>query len=213
MMRISATAILAAVLLAVSANASAQSTTFLSNLSNTTDGGYGGTPDSADHIQTGNAQLVIGEIQVLWESVGATPGINQVLIYEDNGGFPGTTTVGTPFTNASVTTTGVVSYSGQATLQPNTVYWVVVDITDDSEVAYTFDATFTAAPETDGAVLLDRSAYGDNQAGSWSDDPANLQFALLGNAGAVVGVPTLTSWGLVILVLAMISFVGIRRFH
>jgi hypothetical protein len=122
-----------------------------------------------------------------------------VGIYADNAGFPGTTRVGSFFTNASPTTQGVMTYAGSATLAANTTYWMVVDITDSSEVAYTGDNTFFADPSTGGAVMVTGSAFGDNVAGTWSSDPANLVYALGDGVGAP-SVPTLSDWGLLLLV-------------
>ena len=73
---------------------SAQSVTLLSNLGNPTDGVYGGDPDSADQFQTGSEALAVTAINVLWEQPETTPGVNRVLIYTDDGGFPSATESG-----------------------------------------------------------------------------------------------------------------------
>ena len=159
---------------------SAQGASLLSNLGNTTDGDYGGAPDSADHFQTGSEALNVTAINILWETLTGAPGVNQVLIYRDVGGFPGTTTVGTPFTNPAVTTAGLMEYTGKAQLAPNTVYWMLVDISDASDVAFTGDDSFVANPSTGGAEMLPGSVYGDDQKGTWEDDTANLKYEIVG---------------------------------
>jgi len=70
-----------------------------------------------------------------------TPGVNWVLIYPDVGGFPGATTVGTPFTNPDVTIAGLMQYTGTAPLAPGSVYWMVVDLSDESQVAFSMNLT------------------------------------------------------------------------
>lgn len=159
---------------------SAQSATLLSNLANPTDGDYGGSPDSADHFQTGSEALAVTAINVLWELPSGIPGVSRVLIYTDDGGFPSATTVGTPFTNPDVTTAGVMQYTGTAQLAPGTVYWMVVDISDSSAVAYTGDDSFVANPSTGGAQMLPRSANGDRELVTWDDDQVNLQYEIVG---------------------------------
>ena len=205
------TVFLASVMLTFSL--SAQSATLLSNLANTTGGDYGGTPDSADHFQTGTEALAVTSINVLWESADAEPAVNRVLIYTDVGGFPSSTTVGTPFTNPAVTATGVMQYNGTAELAPDTVYWMVVDQNDDSEVAFTFDHSFFSDPITGGAEMLERSAYGDNELVDWNDDPADLQYEVVGEAGflEITPVPSLTGWGLAVLMLLIMAVVYRRR--
>lgn len=196
---------------------SAQSATLLSNMANATGGDYGGTPDSADHFQTGTEPLTVTSVNVLWESVDAVPAVNRVLIYTDAGGFPSSTTVGTPFTNAAPTTTGVIQYAGTAELAAGTVYWMVVDQNDQSEVAYTNDHSFVSDPVTGGAQMLDRSAYGDNETVTWNDDPADLKYEIIGDAGVGMNggestpVPSLTTWGVVILLLLIMAVVYRRR--
>ena len=185
---------------------SAQAATLLSNTANPTDGGYGGGPDSADHFTTGTVPLTVTSIRVLWESLGGVPGVNQVGIYTDAAGAPSGTLVGSFFTNPAATTTGIVEYTGNVALAANTTYWMVVDITDDSEVAYTFTDTFVADPSTGGAQILDRSAWGDNVAVTWNDDPANLQYQIIGVAGAAAPVPTLSTWSLLMLAAGLVAF-------
>lgn len=67
---------------------SAQSVTLLSNLGNTTDGGYGGNPDLADNFITGSETLRVAAVNVLWETVGTPPAVNEVIIYTDDRGWP-----------------------------------------------------------------------------------------------------------------------------
>lgn len=174
-----------------------QAAPLLSNLTNPTDGGYGGTPDSAQPFTTGTAALTVTSIDVAWD-LGAG-GVNQVGIYTDNAGIPSTTQVGGFFTNPNPTAAGIMNYAGNVTLAANTTYWIVVDITDGSDVAYTFTTTYVAAPATGGAAYPVGSAFGDNVAGTWTADPANLKLALNGP----LSIPTLNEWGLIILSLLM----------
>lgn len=195
--------------LVFSLSLSAQAVTLLSNTANPTDGSFVGTPDSADHFTTGTEPLTVTSVRVLWESLGGIPGVNQVGIYTDAAGAPSGTLVGSFFTNPAVTTTGIVEYTGNVALAANTTYWMVVDITDGSDVAYTFTDTFVADPSTGGAQILDRSAFGDNVAVSWNDDPANLQFEIVGVAGTTVpatAIPTLSVWSLLLLAAALVAF-------
>ena len=190
--------------------------TLLSNLTNTTNGDYGGMPDSAQSFVTGSVPMNVTSIIVLWQTPSDTPGVNQVGIYTDNGGVPSTTQVGGFFTNPNVTTTGQMTYTGTATLVANTTYWVVVDITDGSQVAYTFDLTYAADPSTGGASIAASSAYGDNLAGTWNNDNANLQIAITNGSAAATAVPSLGAWGVLILsgllMLALLSPQASRAF-
>ena len=179
----------------------------ITNLANPTNGGYGGGPDSSDNFTTGTTGLTITSVSVAWET--GNGGVNRVGIYTDNAGQPSTTLVGGFFTNPNPTTSGVTMvYNGSATLAANTTYWMVVDIGDVSDVAYTLTNTFTASPVTAGATMPPGSAWGDNTVlGSWNADPAQLKFALSGVAGAPAGAalpaPTLQEWALIVLALLM----------
>ncbi len=156
----------------------------ISNLGSVTDGDYGGAPDSADQVRTGAVSMNVTAVRVVWAGLGSTPGVNRVGFYTDNGGIPSTTQVGTFFTNPAVTTVGTITYTGSATLLPNTTYWMVVDIIDDSEVAYTFTNSVVVDPSTQGATMPPLSAYGDNVTGSWDGtDTADLKFEVIGTAG------------------------------
>ena len=169
-------------LVAVFSTLPAQATTpLLSNLANSRDGDYGGDPDSANPFTTGSEVMNLATIDVDWYTLGAVPGVNRVAIYTDHGGQPSTTQVGTFFTNPNPTSTGVMTYTGYATLAPGTTYWMVVDITDDSLVAYN-DTThdFVADAITGGAAIPAGSAFGNNVSGTWEADSASLLFALNG---------------------------------
>jgi hypothetical protein len=188
----------------------AQAQVLLSNTANPTDGDYGGGPDSSDHITTGNVPLSVSRIDIVWETLGATPGPNRVGIFTEAGGFASTTQVGSWFTNPSATTTGVMSYVGGAELAANTTYWVVIDINDSSQVAYTRTDTFVSDPSTQGAVILDRSAWGNWETATWNGDSANLKFALVGAARAAV--PTLGLAGTIMMITVLLLVgVGILR--
>lgn len=150
------------------------SASLLSNFNSTVDGDYSGTPDAANPISTGTSPLVIGSISVNWQLPGPAPGINAVGIYEDDAGFPSNVLVGSLFTNPNPTEAGKMRYKGNAELSANTIYWVVIDINDDSEPAYTFTNIVTADISTGGADIPDGSAYGDDSIGEWFDDPASL---------------------------------------
>ncbi len=191
---------------------SAQGATLLSNMSNTTVRGYGGGPDSADHFQTGSEAFTVTGVNVLWDS--ADQDVNQVLIYTDAGGLPSSTTVGTPFTNAAATTVGVMTYVGTAELVPGTVYWMVVDQTGESQVAFTRDNSFVSAPSTGGAQMLAGSAWGNNETSAWNDDSADLKFELVGDSHgreAVTSIPSLNTWGMAVLLLLLMLTVVYRR--
>ena len=97
-------------------------------------------------------------------------------------------------------------YTGSASLAPNTTYWMVVDIGDNSEVAYTFTAAFVASPSTGGAAIPSGSAFGNNLTGIWTNDPASLKFSLNGVAGAstLAAVPTLGEWGMFLLIVLLV---------
>lgn len=203
----------------VSFGAFAQSVTLLSSTANTTDGPFGGTPDSADHFTTGSVGLTLTSIGVLWVDAGSA-GVNQVGIYTESGGFPSETLVGSFFTNTNPTATGLMTYTGSATLQANTTYWVVLDITDNADVAFTNDSGFFADPVTQGASILDNSAFGDNMGMPifWISEPQTLQFELTGTADAVasgagssVAVPTLPFYGLVLTALGLLLIVNRRQ--
>lgn len=204
-------AVICAAFLLLATSAEAQ---LLSNLGSPTNGGFGGSPDSADDFVTGTVPLTINRIDVEW--AGANGGVNQVGIYTDNGGVPSTTQVGTFFTNANPTVVGTMAYVGSAVLAANTTYWMVVDIVDSSEVAYTFTNTVASDPATGGATIPNgASAYGDNITGAWTNDPANLKFALFGLGGAAPlvaqAVPTLHEWSLVLMaVLMALTALGFR---
>jgi len=188
-----------------------QAQALLSNLANPTDGPYGGGPDSANPFTTGSQPLDITSITVEWAA--SSGGVSRVGIYTNNAGVPSTTQVGGFFTNPNPTVVGNMVYTGSASLAANTTYWMVVDQVDDSEVAYTFTATFVAAPSTGGAVIPAGSAWGDNVAGTWNDDPASLKFSLNGGTGAAAAIPTLNEWGMLILIalLAVGAWGALRR--
>ena len=139
-------------------------------------------------------------------------------IYTESGGFPSGTLVGSFFTNPNPTATGRVTYTGSATLQANTTYWVVLDITDLANVASTNDSGFFADPVTQGASILDNSAFGNNMTMFWVSRPQTLQFELTGTAdagasgaGSSVPVPTLPFYGLVLTALGMLLIVNRRQ--
>ena len=185
-----------------------QAATLLANLGNPTDGGYGGGPDSAQSFTTGARDMHVTSISVAWENVGG--GVNQVGIYTDNAGAPSTTLVGSFFTNPSPTVVGTMVYSGDVTLAAGTTYWIVVDITDGSEVAYTFTTSYMSNPATGGASFpAGNSAWGDNLTGAWNPDPANLKLALSGPAP----IPTLDQWGMIVLslLLGLGAWAALRR--
>ena len=191
--------------------ASVHAAPLLTNLANPTDGGYGGGPDSAQSFTTGTQPMVVTSINVAWESVGG--GVNRVGFYTDNAGFPSTTQVGAFFTNPNPTVVGTMNYVGDVTLAAGTTYWIVVDITDGSQVAYTFTTTFSADPSTGGASYpAGGSAWGDNITGVWNADPANLKLALI---GAAAPIPTLDQWGMIVLslLLGLGAWATLRRQH
>jgi hypothetical protein len=150
------------------------SASLLSNFDSLVDGDYGGAPDAANPFSTGTSPLIIGSISVNWELPGASPSINAVAIYEDDAGFPGDVQVGTMFTNPNPTTAGKMRYIGNAQLNANTNYWVVIDINDGSEPAFTFTNVVTSDISTGGADIPAGSAFGDDSTGDWFDDPASL---------------------------------------
>lgn len=198
---------LLAVLL-IGLNGSAQAATLLSDIADPSDGRYAGTPDAADHFTTGTEPLTVTSIRILWYSLGTAPGVDQIGIYADAGGFPSDTLVGSFFTNPAPTTIGFMEYTGNVVLAANTIYWMVVDISDRSEVAFTSSGTFVADPSTGGAQMLDRSAHGNNLTAIWGDDPANLQYEIVGTAGvaAPTSVPTLSTWSLLLLATSLVAF-------
>lgn len=189
---------------------SAQCATLLSNMSNATDGDYGGGPDAADHFQTGTQALSVTSVNVLWQTVDAEPAVNRVLIYTDAGGFPSSTIVGT-FTNAAPTTAGVMQYHGSAQLAPNTIYWMVVDTYDNSEVAFTRDHSFFSNPATGGAQMLERSAWGNDETVTWNDDSADLKYEIVAPAAQTSPIPSMTAWGTGVLLMLIVATVYRRR--
>lgn len=171
---------------------SASAALLLSNLGSSHDGDYGGEPDSADNFITGNTDLLITSIDVFWDlGLGGTS--NRVGIFADNGGQPGAVQIGTWFTNpTAITDDTLISYTGTAALAANTTYWMAVDILDDSQIGFTFNQLVFSDVSTLGADIIGPSpgsAFGDIQAGIWNIDPANLLYALNGEAGGVVPVP------------------------
>ena len=177
-------------------------------MANSTDNNFGGTPDVADHFTTGSLPMSITSVDVIWTQLGA-PAVNRIGIYTDNAGLPSTTLVGSFFTNPNLTSLGAMTYKGNVTLAANTTYWVVVDISDNSFfLASTNSTSFVADPSTGGAVILPQATYGDNLSGSWNAliNP-KLKFAL--NA-TPVSVPTLSQWGVALLILMIAGF-GVMR--
>ncbi len=152
----------------------ANSGSLLSNFNSTVDGGYGGAPDAGNPISTGTTPLEIGSISVRWEFVTGTPGFNAVGIYEDDSGVPSNVPVGSLFTNPDPTSVGKMRYVGNAVLSPNTQYWVVLDINDGSNPAFTFTNVVTTDVSTGGATIPDRSVFGSISTNEWNDDPASL---------------------------------------
>src|SRR5437868_1061170 len=123
----------------------AQGQALLTDMANAVGGSYGGSPDSASPFTTGAAPLTITRVDVAWET--GAGGVNQVGIYTDAAGFPSTTRVGSFFTNPGATTAlTTMSYTGSATLAPGTKYWMVVDITDGSDVSWTPSNASVASP-------------------------------------------------------------------
>jgi len=191
--------------------ASVHAAPLLTNLANPTDGSYGGGPDSAQSFTTGTQPMNVTSINVEWASAGG--GVNRVGFYTDNAGAPSTTQVGAFFTNPNPTVVGTMNYVGDVTLAAGTTYWIVVDITDGSGVAYTFTTTFSADPSTGGATYpAGGSAWGDNITGVWNADPANLKMALIGPAAPI---PTLGQWGMIILslLIGLGAWAALRRQH
>jgi len=168
----------------------AQAIPLVSNLASTHDGDFGGSPDSADDFMTGSVALNITSIDIFWDLANGGTN-NQVGIFADNGGIPGITQVGGWFTNpTAITANTLISYVGDVTLAANTVYWMVVDILDASQVGFTFNQVVFSDASTQGATINGPnpgSAFGDAQAGNWTNDRANLLYAL--NGVAVVPEP------------------------
>jgi hypothetical protein len=181
--------ILILLLAGVFGTTSGQAATLLSNMGIVTEGGYGGSPDSAQHFTTGSQAMNVTSIDLSWQWLEASPGVYRVGIYTDHAGKPSTRLVGSFFTNPNPTSLGTMTYSGNVILAANTTYWTVVDISDYSEVAYTFDYNFVVDSSTEGAVILPRSANGNNVAGTWKSDRANLKFALKGSSVAPTPTP------------------------
>jgi len=198
---------LVALILAVAlVTPSAQAGLLLGNLANGADGTFTGTPDSGDEFATGNATLSITSIDVLW-GFGNGGTSNRVGIYTDVGGLPSGTQVGTWFTSGLATTSNtILNYAGSAFLSANTTYHLVIDILDSSEAAYTFNPAIFADTSTLGASNALGSSYGDIQAATWNEDPANLVWQLNGTAGVVPEPATLSLIGLGIL-----NLVSMRR--
>ena len=185
----------------------AQATPLLGNLANPVGGGFGGAPDSGDEFLTGGAALTITDIDVLWETgFGGTA--NRVGLFTDAAGLPSGTQVGTWFTSGLATTSGaLINYVGSANLAANTTYHVVLDILDRSRAAFTFSTAFNLSdPATLGAANPLGSSFGDIQAVSWSEDPANLMWQLNGTA---VAAPEPAS--MVLLTTGLVGFVLSRR--
>lgn len=170
----------------------AHATLLLSNLSSVHDGDFGGSPDSADNFSTGSVGLTITSVDIFWD-LGNGGTSNRVGIFADNAGLPGLTQVGSWFTNATaITDNTLINYTGVATLEANTNYWMVVDILDSSQVGFTFNQLVFSDPTTGGASIIGPrpgSAYGNIQTGAWVDDPANLLYALQGDVTGVVAAP------------------------
>ena len=164
----------------------AQAIPLLGNLGSTVNGGFVGTPDSADDFATGNVGLNIGSIDLRWNTGNGAIG-NRVGIFTAAGGLPSGIQVGTWFTSGLATASNtVINYVGAAALAANTTYWMVVDIIDQSLASYTFNQVVFSDPSTQGATIIGPnpgSAFGNIQAVTWSNDPANLMYQL--NSAAV----------------------------
>ncbi len=185
----------------------AYAVTLLSNIGNATVGDYGGLPDTADSFSTGTESLTVTSINVDWER--ANGGTTSVGIYTDNAGEPSTASVGTLFTVPCCTTIGIMTYTGNAVLAPNTIYWVVMIIEDSSEPAFGTDDAFVADPSTGGAVIIaDTSSFGDHLTGSWTNDGVDLLFEIIGTGGSgpvsATPVPTMSAYGLVVITLGLL---------
>lgn len=148
----------------------------LSNFDSTIDGDYGGGPDAANPFTTGTSPMEVGSISVYWEI--SAGGVNAVGIFEDNAGFPSDVQVGSFFVNPNPTTMGKMRYLGNVTLNPNTTYWVVLDINDGSEPAFTFTNVVTSDSSTGGASIPDGSVWGNYLIEDWNDDTASVLIEL-----------------------------------
>ncbi len=161
----------------------------LGNLGSTVDGDFGGAPDAADDFVTGNVGLNISSIDVLWQL--GNGGLNRVGIFADLAGVPDTTQIGTWFTSATATTpTTLINYFGSASLAANTVYWLAVDIADDSQPSFTLNQVVFSAPSTFGATIPGSSgAFGSIQTGSWTNDSSNSNIMYQLNTGTALPEP------------------------
>ena len=80
----------------------------------------------------------------------------------------------------ATTNNTIIDYTGgSATLAANTTYHLVIDILDASNAGFTFNPAEFSDPSTLGATNLPLgSSFGDIQAVSWHEDPANLVWQL-----------------------------------
>ncbi|MBN9339951.1 MAG: hypothetical protein J0H52_07735, partial [Comamonadaceae bacterium] len=159
-------------LASASAVAQAAPTMLLGNLPHAETCHVNGQPDAAAHFRTGSKPLSVETIRVEWGEV-TTPGTqNRVGIFAHNPESPARpsgTQVGGWKRAAGATQQSVMAYASSApiALQPNTDYWVVVEIADNSRPRCTYSPNFGADPNAGNPTLSLRSAIGSTDTSGW----------------------------------------------
>ncbi len=197
-----------------------QSTTVLRNLGESLDAcsSHPGATDLASRFQTGANALSVDAVEISWDHAG-DPGYNRVGIFSHDAGTgrPGSRVGSTWLEHISPTTDGgIMTYTASGAtiaLQPNTDYWVVLQIADGAVPSCTVSSSFFAEPAAGNPSLLRQMAAGSLNNGVWQDvaDGQALAYGLSaiigaigpgpgpgpgpGNPGNVQAVPTLTEWG------------------
>ena len=209
--------LLAGLMLALAAGAvgPAHAIVLLSNIGSSVDGNFSAVTDAADNFSTGNVDLTLDSVDIFW-AVGAGGTANRVGIFADNAGLPGGTQIGGWFTNGTaITDNTTITYSGSSiALDANTTYWMVVDVLDSSGVGFSFGQTVVSDPSTQGATIIGPNpgaAFGNIDTGLWFADPANLIYAL--NGEAVTSIPEAGAPAALLLGLAGLWSVRRRRAH
>lgn len=176
-------------------------TTLLHNLDQAQVCGATGGPDAAARFRTGSLPLNIEAIQLTWYNAGANPGRNRLGIYTHDAAAnrPATTQVGGWKETNADTQTGTMTYNSPTpiALQPNTDYWLVVDITDGAQPNCTTSSSFTAGGEASGPAQNRSAAIGTAGGTTWPTlhTALTLVYALDGTTGAAppAGVPDMAT--------------------
>lgn len=175
----------------------------VSNLSQSSDDTYIADYEGpeAQGFTTDNATYQLDSVTIDVVAVEDSSGNLTLRIFSDNSGLPGSMVPNGLLSGPGNPSPGLNTYTASGiTLQPNTTYWIVAQVSSGSG-AYVLSFTDSTS-ETGVWTLLDYEAYSSDYGASWDQDEGVMRVSISADTDSAA-IPTLDRWGAFLLLLSI----------